>query len=436
MRLFAAECFNVVKERDRMHTPISRRTALRASGVALSLPLLDVMNPAFGFERPKQPKRMVLICNALRLLPDALFPKTTGKEYVNTEYLELLKEHRSDFTLFSGLSHPDQNGKEPHDTEMTFLTAAINPGLGGFKNTISVDQVAARHLGHTTRFPSITLGSNTQESQSYNSNGVMLPADNRPSRVFAKLFLAGSPEQQRRQKQRLAEGRSVLDAVSDQTKSLNKRISGGDRKQLDEYFAAIRAAEKELAASDAWLDRPKPKVKADIPKDIPEPSELIGKIRGLMNLIPLMLQTDSTRVVSLMIQDHHAVPNIAGVQAGHHPLSHHGQDPARIAQLKIIESGILSTFSDLLTQLGQRSAQGTRLLDDTAVLFGSNLGNANAHDPMNLPIILAGGGYKHGRYVAYNKKNNTPLCNLFVNMLNRMGVETDRFGTSSGALDL
>ena len=419
-----------------MHTPISRRTALRASGVALSLPLLDVMNPAFGFERPKQPKRMVLICNALGLLPDALFPKTTGKEYANTEYLELLKEHRSDFTLFSGLSHPDQNGKEPHDTEMTFLTAAINPGLGGFKNTISVDQVAARHLGHTTRFPSITLGSNTQESQSYNSNGVMLPADNRPSRVFAKLFLAGSPEQQRRQKQRLAEGRSVLDAVSDQTKSLNKRISGGDRKQLDEYFAAIRAAEKELAASDAWLDRPKPKVKADIPKDIPEASELIGKIRGLMNLIPLMLQTDSTRVVSLMIQDHHAVPNIAGVQAGHHPLSHHGQDPARIAQLKIIESGILSTFSDLLTQLGQRSAQGTRLLDDTAVLFGSNLGNANAHDPMNLPIILAGGGYKHGRYVAYNKKNNTPLCNLFVNMLNRMGVETDRFGTSSGKLDL
>ncbi|MDB4724250.1 MAG: DUF1552 domain-containing protein, partial [Pirellulaceae bacterium] len=419
-----------------MHIPISRRTALRASGVALSLPLLDVMNPVFGFERAEQPKRMVLICNALGLYSPSLFPKTSGNDYENTEYLELLKKHRSDFTLFSGLSHPDQNGKDPHDTEMTFLTAAINPGLGGFKNTISVDQVAAMHFGHSTRFPSITLGSNTRESQSYNSNGVMLPADNRPSRVFAKLFLAGSPEEQRRQRQGLAEGRSILDAVSDQTKSLNKRVSGGDRKQLHEYFAAIRAAEKELDATDAWLDRPKPKVNADVPKDILEPSELLGKIRELMNLIPLMLQTDSTRVVSLMIQADHGVPNITGVQSGHHPLSHHGQDPARISQLKIIESGILSTFSDFLTQLGQRSAQGTRLLDHTSVLFGSNLGNANAHDPTNLPVILAGGGYKHGRYVAYDKTNNVPLCNLFVNLLNNTGIPTESFGTSTGILEV
>ncbi|MDP6717513.1 MAG: DUF1552 domain-containing protein, partial [Pirellulaceae bacterium] len=267
-----------------------------------------------------------------------------------------------------------------------------------------------------------------------NSNGVMLPADNRPSRVFAKLFLAGSPEEQRRQRQRLADGRSILDAVGDRTKALNRRVSGGDRKQLDEYFAAIRTAEKELAASEAWLDRPKPEVNVEVPKDIAEPSELLGRIRELMNLIPLMLQTDSTRVVSLMIQDHGAVPNIAGVHGEHHPLSHHGQDPARIAQLKIIESGILSTFSDFLTQLGQRSAQGTRLLDHTAVLFGSNLGNANAHDPTNLPVILAGGGYKHGRYVSFDKDRNTPLCNLFVTLLQRMGVETDSFATSNGAL--
>ncbi len=417
-----------------MHTPISRRTVLRASGVALSLPLLDVVNPVFGFERAPQPKRMVLICNALGLYPPSLFPKTPGTDYTNTEYLELLKEHRSDFTLFSGLSHPDQNGKEPHDTEMTFLTAAINPGLGGFKNTVSVDQVAAMHLGHTTRFPSITLGSNTRESQSYNSNGVMLPADNRPSRVFAKLFLAGSPEEQRRQRKRLAEGRSILDAVGDRTKALNRRVSGGDRKQLDEYFAAIRTAEKELAASEAWLDRPKPEVNVEVPKDIAEPSELLGKVRALLNLIPLMLQTDSTRVVSLMIQSDHGVPNIPGVHGEHHPLSHHGQDPARIAQLKIIESGILSTFSEFLTQLGQRSAQGTRLLDHTAVLFGSNLGNANAHDPTNLPIILAGGGYDHGQYVAYDRRKNKPLCNLFVNMLNNLGIEAESFATSTGKL--
>ncbi|MEC8557636.1 MAG: DUF1552 domain-containing protein [Planctomycetota bacterium] len=417
-----------------MHSPISRRTALRSAGVALSLPMLDAMNLAIGTEPAEQPKRMVLICNTLGLYSPSLFPKKSGTDYENTEYLALLGRHRSDFTLFSGLSHPDQNGKEPHDTEMTFLTAAINPGLAGFKNTISVDQFAASHLGHTTRFPSIILGSNTRESQSFNSNGVMLPADNRPSHVFAKLFLAGSSKDLQRQRQQLAEGRSILDAVGDQTRALNRRVSGGDRKQLDEYFAAIRRAEKELAEADAWLDRPKPKVNVDLPEDILEPSELLGKIRGLMNLIPLMLQTDSTRVVSLMIQADHGVPKIAGVQGEHHPLSHHGQDPNKIGQLKIIESGILSEFSELLKQLGQRTEQGGRLLDDTSVLFGSNLGNANAHDPMNLPVILAGGGYQHGRYVAHDKNRNTPLCNLFVSLLQRMGIETDRFASSTGAL--
>ncbi len=419
-----------------MHRPISRRTALRASGVALSLPLLDVMNPTFGFEPKDPPKRMVLISSALGLLPEALFPKTTGTDYESTEYLELLKEHREDFTLYSGLSHPDQTGKEPHDTEMTFLTAAINPGLGGFKNSISVDQVAAMHLSQATRFRSITLGSNTRESQSYDMNGVMLPADYRPSKIFSKLFLAGSPEERLSQKQQLAEGRSILDTLGDQTKKLNRRVSGADRKQLNEYFDAIRTAEQELASSGQWLDRPKPTVEAEIPTDITDSSELIGKIRELMNLIPLILKTDSSRVVSLMIQDHSAVPNIDGVRREHHPLSHHGQDPSRIAELKIIESQILSTFSDLLTKLGQNTERGSRLLDHTAVLFGSNLGNANAHDPKNLPIILAGGGYKHGRYVAHDPNNNTPLSNLFVTLLQRMEVEAERFATSTGSLNV
>ena len=183
------------------------------------------------------------------------------------------------------------------------------------------------HLGHITRFPSITLGSNTQESQSYNSNGVMLPADNRPSRVFAKLFLAGSPEEQRRQRQRLADGRSILDAVGDRTKALNRRVSGGDRKQLDKYFAAIRTAEKELAASEAWLDRPKPEVNVEVPKDIAEPSELLGRVRALLNLIPLMLQTDSTRAITLSSG---FANGDFGLNGGYHGFSHHGE---RVAAL-------------------------------------------------------------------------------------------------------
>ena len=153
-----------------------------------------------------------------------------------------------------------------------------------------------------------------------------------------------------------------------------------------------------------------------------------------MNLIPLILQTDSSRVVTVMIQDHLVVPRIQGVTAEHHNLSHHGKDPQKIEQLKIIETEIVKCFADFLSRLAQPSEADGRLLDQTSVLFGSNLGNANAHDPSNLPIILAGGGYDHGRYVAYNKRNNIPLCNLFVSLLSNMGIETASFATSTGKL--
>ncbi len=417
-----------------MHTPISRRAVLKASGIAISLPFLESMNPAIGRERLTPPKRLVLICNTLGLHPPSLFPKTTGGEYESTEYLDLLKKHRNDLTLFSGLSHPDQNGKQPHDTEMTWLTAARNPGLGGFKNSISVDQVAAKHVGNATRFASIVLSSNTQKSQSYTSNGVMLPAQHRPSTVFAKLFLDDNPQELRRHRQRLADGRSILDSVAEQTQTLKRQTSSHDHRQLEEYFAAIRAAEAELTETEAWLDRPKPRVDEKPPRDIADSADLIGRTRSLMNLIPLILQTDSSRIVTVVIQDHLVVPKIQGVTAEHHNLSHHGQDPQKIEQLKIIETEILKCFDAFLSRMTQPREAGGRLLDHTSVLFGSNLGNANAHDPSNLPIILSGGGYSHGRYVAYDKRNNIPLCNLFVNMLNTMGIETESFGTSTGKL--
>ena len=347
---------------------------------------------------------------------------------------DLRSRHRDDFTLFSGLSHPDQNGKQPHDTEMTWLTAARNPGLGGFKNSISVDQVAATQFKNQTRFSSIALSSNRNKSQSYTSNGVMIPAHDRPSKVFAKLFLDDTPAEQKRQRQRLAQGRSILDSVANQRRNLDKKASSNDRRQMEEYFDAIRKAETELAETESWIDRPKPKVDEKQPEDVRDSSDLIGRARSLLNLVPLILQTDSTRVFTVVIQDHYVVPKIEGVSAEHHNLSHHGQDPQKIKQLKIIESEILKCFDDFLTWMAQPRETDSRLLDQTTVLFGSNLGNANAHDPRNLPVILAGGEYDHGRYVAFDRKNNTPLCNLFVNMLGKLGIETDSFGTSSGSL--
>ena len=415
-----------------MNKQLNRRTLLKASGVSLALPFLESMNPVLGASSSEPPKRMVLVCTALGLHPPLLWPKTPGADYESTPYLDLLKEHRQDFTLFSGLQHEDQTGRQPHDSEMTFLTAARKPGMGGFRNTISVDQVAATHSGNLTRFSSITLGTIKRQSQSYTSGGVMIPAEISPASLFARMFLEGRPEEVRKQKQRLIDGRSILDQLSGETKSLRRKASAADNHLLDDYFDSVRRAESNITELQGWMDKPKPKVDAEQPDDILDPADLIGRAQLLVDLIPLIVQTDSSRVISVMIQDHYVVPKVEGVTGNHHNLSHHGQDPAKIQQLQRIEAGILGCFDSLLTQMKSKSESGSTLLDNTSVLFGSNLGNANAHHARNLPILLAGGGFQHGRYIVNDE--GTPLCNLFVTLLQRQGLEVDSFGQSTGDL--
>ena len=419
-----------------MHSPINRRTFLQASGVAMALPLLESMSPAMGANSVEQaPKRMVLICTTLGLHPPALWPETTGENYESTEYLELLKEHRKNFTLFSGLSHESQTGRQPHDSEITFLTSARKPGVDGFRNTISIDQVAASTLGYTTRYPSIALSSDSKKSQSYMAGGVMVPAENSPSELFSSLFLQGKPDEVLKQKRQLSDGRSILDQLDSQTTKLRRTASDADNDLLDEYFESVRQAEKDIAEVQGWMEKTKPTVEAEQPRDIADRRDILGRMQLLMDMIPLIVQTDSSRVVTVMIQDHYVVPVVDGVSENHHNLSHHGQDKAKIDQLHKIETGLVSCFGNLLGQMKSKTETGSTLLDNTSILFGSNLGNANAHDARNLPIFLAGGNYKHGRYVsAKDGGKDKPLCNLFVKMLNDMSVETESFGQSSGEL--
>ena len=412
---------------------LNRRTFLRSTGVAIALPWLESMQPAWAKEQAP-PKRMVLICNTLGLHAPALFPKKIGADYELTDYLSIIKAHRKDFTLFSGLSHPQQGGE--HQCEMTWLSAAPNPGMDGFRNSISVDQYAASKLGYVTRFPSVSLSSDRVISQSYTGSGVMIPAEQRPSRMFAKMFLSGKPEEIARQKQKLAEGRSVLDELLSQTRILLKNAPAADRDRLQEYFESVRTAEKNLAEEQVWFDRPKPEVQAKAPLDLHDKTDLIGRIRMLLNLVPLIVQTDSSRVISVVIQHNHGMPQIAGVDSEHHNLSHHGRDPKRIEQLLKIERAIMGCFDEFLTAMKTKREAGGTLLDHTLTLLGSNLGNASSHDPRNNPILLAGGGLKHGQYVAHDARDNTPLCNLFVHMLNQMNLNTDEFASSTGELSL
>ncbi len=413
--------------------PISRRAFLRGTGVSLALPFLDAMLPRSLFAASaKAPQRLVTVCCSLGIYGPDFFPKEGGRAYTPSPYLDLIKAHRNDFTVFSGISHPEQAGANGHTSEMTWLTSAKGPGLGGFHNTVSIDQLVAEKVGFETRFPSLVLGSNST-SQSYTRGGVMIPADSRPSQIFAKLFLDGSPDEVQRQMQKLREGRSVMDVVKGEAKRFGARVGAADRDKLDEYFTSVREMEQRLAKAEEWVQKPKPKVDAKQPKDITDNADTIGKMELLFELVPLALQTDSTRLITILIQGTNSVPPVQGVSIDHHNLSHHGQDPEKIKQLELIEKAEFAALNRLLTALKQKKEGARSLLDSTQVFFGSNLGNANAHDTRNLPIILAGGGFKHGQHLVLDEKNNTPMCNLFVQMLRQLGVEAESFGSSTKA---
>jgi hypothetical protein len=415
-------------------SPLSRRTFLRGTGVSLALPFLEAMLPvrSLAASTVGAPKRMVAICTSLGVYGPALFPKETGRGYTSTPYLDLLKEHRDDFTIFSGLSHPEQSGPDGHASEQSWLTSARHPGMGGFRNTISIDQFIAEQTGMQTRYSSLVLGTNNV-SQSYTRSGVMIPADTTPSKIFAKLFINGSKGEVENQMRKLREGRSIMDAVGEEAKRFGAKMGAGDRDKLDEYFTSVREMEGRLATAEDWVQKDKPHVDANVPKDVAEANDIIGRTQLLFELVPLALQTDSTRLITILIQGRGDVPPVPGVNMDHHNLSHHGQDPEKIRQLELIEKAKLTAYAKLIGSLKSKSENGGSLLDNTSVLFGSNLGNANSHDWRNLPIMLAGGGFKHGQHIACDAKDNTPLANLFVQIMQKMGVESDAFGSSSKA---
>jgi hypothetical protein len=374
---------------------------------------------------------MIAVCAALGLCPDYLFPAKSGRDYALTPYLSVLKDYRDGLTLCSGLSHPDVGGG--HDSEGCFLTAAPRPGQPSFRNSISLDQFAVEKLKPDTRFPCLVL-STYGSSISFNRGGVQLPPDTRPSVLFARLFLQGNRDEVQRQMNRLIDRRSILDAVRGQARQLDRKVSPADRDRLEQYFTAVREVEQQLVNAQAWSKRPKPRVSAPPPRDIASSTDVVGRTRLMFDLAHLAFQTDSTRIITLKIDVVAGVPPIPGVSLDHHNLSHHGKDSEKLRQLQLIETQQVAVLRDFLGKLKQSKESGATLLDRTMVLYGSNLGNASSHDTKNLPVLLAGGGFKHGQHLAFDRKNNAPLGKLYVSMLQRLGVEADRFASGAGRL--
>jgi hypothetical protein len=420
----------------------SRRSFLRGAGVSLALPWLEAFPSACAAEAtadPGPPVRAIFISNNLGVLPKPFFPLTVGREYTLSPYLERLAAHRADFTVISGLSHPNVRGG--HSTENCFLTAARNPTASGFRNTISLDQFAAEQIGHRTRFPTLNLGVNIDKgnrSLAWTRDGCLVPAEDRPSRLFEKMFVTGSAADVAARRRQLRERGSILDTLDDDARRLEARVSSTDRRRLDQYLTSIRELEERLQVAGAWEDRPKPVPAAEKPDDVTDRARLFEGFESMLDITRLAIETDSTRLVTLMV-DSFATPafRLADERTttdGYHNLSHHGQSVEKIAQLEDADRWQMDLLAGLLSRLAERREGEGRLLDSTILLFGSNMGDANTHDNTNLPILLAGGGFRHGSHLAFPHDDNTPLSNLFVSVLQRLGVAADAFGSSAGPL--
>lgn len=409
---------------------LSRRHFLKAAGISLGLPYISAMDAAVK-KNSSVPYRMIGIETNLGIYPQSFFPKESGSNYTLSPYLNEIKEFKNDFTVFSGLSHGEVGGG--HASDITFLTGAPHPESASFRNTISLDQAAADTIGLQTRFQSLPLNISKRgnKSLSWTRNGIMIPAERNAEKVFIKLFMQGKPEDVKRELRNLNSGRSILDAVGERSKALNKSLSKTDQQRLEQYYTSVREMEHRLQKSSEWAVKPKPKVNAQAPKN---QEYLIDQMDVMFNLMHLALETDSTRLITLMMVIDGVFSHVKGVSDENHDLSHHTGRKQKIAQLNKVEAAQLQSIGRFMKKLKDSKIQDTNLLDSTMVLYGSNLGNGNNHITKNLPILLAGGGFKHGQHLAFDTKNNSPLSNVFLSMLHRLGVEADSFASSTGTI--
>ena len=401
---------------------LNRRHFLRSAGVSMALPMLGAMTPAFAKGKEgKPPRRMVAIQVNQGIMPQFFFPKKAGKDYETTPYLKRLADHRDHMTLFSGTSFPGVDGG--HAADKCFLTCTPHPGRGGFRNGISLDQLAAESVGNETRFASLSLSVGENRTLSFTRSGAPIPSERSPKKLYQQLFIQGKPEQIEEKVAAIRKGRSLLDFVGEQSKRLSLDLAKADQDRIDQYFTSVRELERRMQASEEWEYRPKPKVDVPAPNDIQDRMAFVNQSGLMFDMIKLALQTDSTRIVSFFIDT-----------VVIHNLTHHGGRDQQIAELRQHEEGQFNVFNRFLHSLREPDENGQSLLDSSMVLYGTCMGSANSHSNYNLPALLAGGGFKHGQHLAFDTKHNYPLSNLYVSMLQRLGIEADSFATGKGTM--
>ena len=413
---------------------IDRRRFLRGLGGSfLALPLLETTAVANSVI----PKRITATGIFYGLVPQHFHPAEEGSNFQTPRLLKPLEPFRKDYTVFSGLDHNLGGG---HNATKFFLTGIPSTQSKGFAEAnVSIDQKAALQVEGKTRFPSLTLNveGGNEHTLSWTRNGTPVQPINSLSRLHQMLFRKDDAATLTQAERDLADKRSVLDLVRGQANSFKKGLGKEDKEKLDQYFTSVRELESRIEQAKLWLGKEKPETNYALPRRV-DSLTLKDRTPIYYDLMQLALQTDSTRVITLAFTElGRESGGLPGVSRGYHALSHHGQVRDAIEELTIIESFHLSQFSRFLRKLKEvKEPNGKTLLDNTMALLGSGMSNANSHSNRDLPVILAGGGFKHGSHKHYARqgRSSVPLCNLFLSMLQNFGLEIDRFNTSSGTL--
>jgi hypothetical protein len=376
-------------------------------------------------------RRFVAIGNLLGYQTKQLFPTKTGRDYEKTALLEPLWDVRDRMTVYRGLDHGVKGG---HFAVHSFLSGVLNSEAQNRPDgNVTIDQYLADEVGFQTRFPSLTVGSEGGIHGgcqiAWTKSGVRVPPVTNPAELFEKLFVTDSKERQVRRAQENQVQASILDSVLEEANRLSKQVNQEDKDKLDEYLTSVRDVEKRLELRQRWTNQAKPKA----PFEKPANRNAVEDLPMLYEMIALALQSDSTRIATLEIGGDF-MPQHLGIKKDWHGLSHHGNDPEAIADLVTLEKYQIEHFGKFVARLAKINDGERTLLDSTTVLFGSGMGDGNVHKNSDLPILLAGGGYKHGEFREVPREGikKVPLCNLFVDIAQKMGVETDSFGSSTG----
>ena len=400
---------------------IDRRKFLQGMGVTLALPWLESSMMA----APARIKRLACFGNHLGFYPEAFFPKNSGADFIISPTLKHIEKHRKDFTVFSNLDDGTNGG---HAGVHAFLSGGIRKEMAaGFpEKNISIDQVAAEHVGSATRFPSITAGIDSGTNMVWKRSGVSVPPINNPAQLFRALFVDQDNASRVMQRKVLLHRSSVLDALRESAKTLNGKLDASDRDKLDQYLTSVREVERRLQMSREWLDKPKPK----------SPIKTIGQAERqhieemplLCDLLALALQTDSTRVTTFEVPISFRTSELN--VGGYHSLSHHSKSEDRLGQLQKVEKYWMEQFGFFLNRLKEK-----KVFNDTLVVLGSGMSDGSRHSNRDLPVLLAGGGIKHEGHLICPAEGSKriPLSNLLLSTLQWFGCDRERFGKSTGA---